>query len=114
LKGEKVSHVREQGAVSFYLEQHFADVGGIASYAGVAKGLDKARLRVLHRSVSQPYFPLVAHGRLGAEQVRAVPLELMALPQSEGGRAVLRSVGIESFDTSTGPRLRALIDWLES
>lgn len=114
LKGEKVSHVREQGAVSFYLEQHFADVGGIASYAGVAKGLDKARLRVLHRSVSQPYFPLVAHGRLGAEQVRAVQLELMALPQSEGGRAVLRSVGIESFDTSTGPRLRALIDWLES
>lgn len=114
LSGEKLSHVREQGAVSFYLEQHFADVGGIASYASVAKTLDKSKLRVLHRSVSQPYFPLIAHSRISAEQVRAVQAELTALNQSDAGRAVLRTVGIESFDTSTGPRLRALVGWLES
>lgn len=111
---EKVNYVREQGAVSFYLEQSFGDIGGIASYSSVAKGLDKAKLRVLHRSVSQPYFPLIAHSRIGAEQVRAVQAELTALSQSESGRTVLRSVGIEAFDTSTGPRLRALLGWLDS
>ena len=114
LASEQVKYVREQGAVSFYLDQGFADVGGIASYSSVAKGLDKAKLRVLHRSVAQPYFPLVAHGRIGAEQVRAVQAELSALPQSESGRAVLRTVGIESFDTSSGARLSALLGWLES
>ncbi len=114
LSQEKVNHVREQGAVSFYLEQNFGDVGGIASYASVAKGLDKAKLRVLHRSVSQPYFPLIAHSRISADQVRTVQTELTTLTQNEAGRAVLRSVGIEAFDTSTGPRLRALIGWLES
>lgn len=110
---EKVQYVREQGAVTFYLEQQFADVGGIASYSGVAKGLEKAKLRVLHRSVSQPYFPLVASPRLTAEQVRAVQAELTALPQTDAGRAVLRTVGIEAFDTASGPRLRALLAWLE-
>lgn len=114
LEKETVNRVREQGAVTFYLQQHFGDAGGIASYSGPAKDLGKARLRVLHRSVAQPYFPLVAHGRLGADQVRAVQAELSALPQSEAGRAVLKGIGIESFDTSTGPRLRSLLGWLES
>jgi ABC-type phosphate/phosphonate transport system substrate-binding protein len=114
LSEEKVNYVREQGAVGFYLEQSFGDVGGIASYSSVAKGLDKAKLRVLHRSVAQPYFPLIAHSRLNADQVRAVQAELSALTQSDAGRAVLRTVGIESFDTSTGPRLRALLGWLDS
>lgn len=114
LKGETVNHVREQGAVVFYLQQGLADAGGIASYSGAAKELGKARLRVLHRSVPQPYFPLVAHGRLGAEQVRAIQSELSALPQSESGRALLKGIGVEVFDTTTGSRLKALPGWLES
>ncbi|MGD9832898.1 MAG: phosphate/phosphite/phosphonate ABC transporter substrate-binding protein [Piscinibacter sp.] len=114
LKNEKVSYVREQGAVVFYLQQRFSDVGGIASYSGAARDLGKARLRVLHRSVAQPYFPLVAHGRIGADQVKAMQAELSALPQNEPGRALLKGIGIEAFDTSTGTRLKALPGWLES
>lgn len=114
LKDEKVNHVREQGAVVFYLQQGFADAGGIASYSGAAKDLGKAKLRVLHRSVPQPYFPLVAHGRLGADHVRAMQAELSALSQSESGRALLRGIGIEGFDVTTGSRLKALPGWLES
>lgn len=114
LKAENVQHVREQGAVVFYLQQGFADAGGIASYSGAAKELGKAKLRVLHRSVPQPYFPLVAHGRLGGEQIRAMQAELSALPNSEPGRALLKGVGIEGFDVTTGARLKALPGWLES
>lgn len=114
LKDEKVNHVREQGAVVFYLQQGFADAGGIASYSGAAKDLGKAKLRVLHRSVPQPYFPLVAHGRLGADHVRAMQAELSALSQSESGRALLKGIGIEGFDVTTGSRLKALPGWLES
>lgn len=114
LGDEKVNYVREQGAVAFYLQQQFADVGGLASYSGAAKELGKAKLRVLHRSVSQPYFPLVAHARLGADQVRAVQAELTALSQSEAGRALLKGIGVEAFDITTGLRLKALPAWLES
>lgn len=111
---EPVQFVREQGAVIFYLGQNLADLGAVASYAGVAKSIDKSGLRVLHRSVPQPYFPLVAGPKVPADQVKAIQAELATLAQTESGRAVLVGIGIEGFDTSTGPRLRALLGWLGS
>lgn len=109
---EPVKFVREQGAVVFYLQNHFADVGAIASYSGAARQLDQAGLRVLHRSVPQPYFPLIAHARLTPEQVAAMQAELTAVDGSEAGQAMLKRIGIEGFDTGTGPRLAALLAWL--
>jgi len=113
LAAEKnVQYVREQAAVTFYLEEKLADVGAIASYSGAAKTLEKSGLRVLHTSAPQPYFPLVAGQRVSPDQVRAVQAELTALPQSETGREVLKTVGIQAFDTGSGERLRGLLGWL--
>lgn len=112
LASEKVQFVREQAAVTFYLDNKFADIGAIASYSGPAKVLDKSGHRVLHRSASQPYFPLVAGKRLSIEQVRAIQAELTALSQTDAGRDVLKAVGVQSFDTTSGDRLRALLGWL--
>ncbi|NCT95957.1 MAG: phosphate/phosphite/phosphonate ABC transporter substrate-binding protein [Comamonadaceae bacterium] len=114
LKAEKVQFVREQGAVQFYLEHKLADVGGVASYSGVARSLDKAGLRVLHRSVMQPYSPMVAGSRLTAEQLQAVQAELRAMDQADAGRGVLKTLGIQGFDTGTGPRVLSLLEWLGS
>lgn len=110
--GEKVQYVREQGAITFYLDNKFADVGAIASYSGPAKTLEKSGHRALHKSVAQPYFPLVAGKRLSPEQVRAVQVELAMLAQSDSGRQILKTIGIQSFDTGSGDRLRALLSWL--
>ncbi|MFT7402562.1 MAG: phosphonate transport system substrate-binding protein, partial [Hydrogenophaga sp.] len=41
LSEEKVERVREQGAIPFYLNNKLANVGGVASYSGVAKSLEK-------------------------------------------------------------------------
>ena len=109
---EKVQYVREQGAVTFYLDNKFADIGAIASYSGPAKSLEKSGFRILHKSGAQPYFPLVAGKRVSPEQVRAVQVKLMNLPQSDLGREVLKTVGIQGFDTDAGERLRALLNWL--
>jgi phosphonate transport system substrate-binding protein len=112
LAREELQHVREQGAVPFYLDNRFADVGAVASYSGPGRALEKSGHRVLHRSTAQPYFPLVAGKRVAPEQLRAVQAELAALPQSEAGREVLKRIGIDSFDITSGERLRALLDWL--
>ncbi len=109
---EKVQYLREQAAVTFYLDQKLADVGAIASYSGPAKSLEKSGHRVLHKSVAQPFFPLVAGKRITPEQVRAIQAELASLGQSESGRAVLKTVGVQSFDASSGERLNALLTWL--
>lgn len=109
---ERHQFVREQGAVVFYIDNGFADVGAIASYSGPGRALAKTGHRVLHRSVAQPYFPLIAGKRVTSEQVRAIQAELRGLPQTAAGREVLQTVGIDAFDTDSGEQLKRLLRWL--
>lgn len=112
LAKEKVQRVREQDSVPLYLSNKLADVGGVASYSGVAKTLEKGGNRVLHKSVAQPYFPLIANQSFTAAQIRAMQAELLALPESGPGREVLQRMGVQGFDTGSEKRLRALLPWL--
>jgi ABC-type phosphate/phosphonate transport system substrate-binding protein len=112
LDKENVQFVREQAAVGFYLDNKFADVGGVASYSGIAKKWEKDGNRILHKSVAQPYFPLVAHKRIRPEQIKAIQAELLALPDSESGQEVLKRIGIQQFDTGSEARMRELLKWL--
>ncbi|AEG92473.1 phosphate/phosphite/phosphonate ABC transporter substrate-binding protein [Ramlibacter tataouinensis] len=113
LAKEKVQYVREQGAVAFYLQNKFADVGGVASYSGVAKKWEKDGHRVLHKSVTQPYFPLIASSKITAKQVDAIKKTLASMTESEADQQVLKTVGIQAFDTQNEQRLRDLLAWLE-
>lgn len=113
LSKENVQYVREQAAVTFYMDNQFADVGAIASYSGPAKKLDKDGFRVLHRSVAQPYFPLVAHAKFKPEQIKAIQMALSSLPDKPGGSEILQRIGIAAFDTGAEERMKGLLDWLE-
>jgi phosphonate transport system substrate-binding protein len=112
IASDRLRRVREQGAVPFYLDNKFADVGVVASYSSVAKSLEKSGHRVIHTSVSQPYFPLVASRQFSVEQVQAMQRALAALPDSDTGRDLLQMIGVKGFDTTSGDRLRALPRWL--
>ena len=113
LEKEKVQHVREQGAVTFYLDNKFADVGGIASYSGVAKKWVKEGGNVvIHKSRPQPYFPLVAGPAITDAQRIEIRKALDAMTQTPADQAVLNTIGIEAFDTTSEARLNALLDWL--
>lgn len=113
LSKENVQYVREQAAVPFYMGNSFADVGAVASYSGPAKKLEQDGFRVLHRSIAQPYFPLVAHSRYKPEQIKAIQRELAALGDKPGGPEILQRVGIAAFDTETEARMKELLGWLE-
>ena len=110
---ERIERVKEQGAIPFYLTNKFGEVGGVASYAGVAKTLEKSGHRVLHASRPQPYFPLVAKDTLSAAQVQSIQKSLLALSGSAEGRTILKDIGIDAFDTSSEQRLKGLLGWLE-
>lgn len=113
LAREKVQYVREQAAVGFFLTNQFADVGAIASYAGLARKLDQDGFRVLHKSVAQPYFPLVASRKFRPEQIKAIQKELLALSSSAEGEETLKRIGIDGFDTGAQERMTELLKWLE-
>ncbi len=112
LAKESVQYVREQEAVAFYVDNGFATVGAIASYSGVARKWVAAGGTILHKSIAQPYFPLIAGKAFGSEQIAAMRKTLADLPGSPDGQAVLKSIGIQAFDTGTEDKLRKLLDWL--
>lgn len=113
LAKENVQYVREQAAVPFYMANNFADIGAIASYSGPARKLDKDGFRIVHGSVTQPYFPLVAHARFKPEQIKAVQKELESLPDAPGGPEILKRIGIAAFDTGSEHRMKELLAWLD-
>lgn len=112
LSKENVRYVREQGAVAMYLQNNFAEAGGLASYSGVAKKWEQDGNRVIHKSVAQPYFPLIASRKIKPADVEAVKKALLAMPDNEADQTVLKTVGIQAFDTTSEQRLRDLLKWL--
>lgn len=110
---DKVKYVREQGAVTFYLKNKFADVGALASYSGAASKWIKEGETVIFKSTPQPYFPLIASGRFSEAQIAQIQRSLTAMANEESGQAVFKTIGIEKFDTSTEKRLRDLLPFLE-
>lgn len=109
---KQMRHVREQGAVAFFLENGFGDVGGVASYSGVGRNWEDKGHRVLHRSAPQPYFPLIAGARVAPADVAAIQKQLVALPDKPAGQAVLKEIGVKAFDVSSKERLATLLAWL--
>lgn len=111
-KEKNVTYVKEQAAVTFYLDNKFADVGAVASYSGVGKNWEKNGDRILHKSVPQPYFPLVAYSKISALQIQSVQRELLALSNTDNGKEVLKRIGVNAFDAGSEAKLRDLPQWL--
>lgn len=58
LEKENVKYVREQSAVTFYMENKFSDVGGLRLYSGASKKWVKDGNRVLHSKRDPALLPL--------------------------------------------------------
>lgn len=108
-KDTKLQYLREQDVLGYAVETGILDAGGVASFSGVARNWEKKGHRVLHRSVKQPYFPLIASpsvSRADAEKVRKV---LVQLAETDGGKEVLQGVGVQGFATGDQERLLKLL-----
>ncbi|MEP7155436.1 MAG: PhnD/SsuA/transferrin family substrate-binding protein [Betaproteobacteria bacterium] len=110
---EKITYAKEQGAEGWTIENKLSDVGGVASYSGVAKNWEKGGQRVLHKSITQPYSPLIAGNRLTPDQVAKLKTVLGDLDKTEDGKKVLSTLGIQGFNPESSERLLALLAWLE-
>lgn len=113
LSKEKVTYVREQSSIGSYLDSSFADVGGVASYSGLATSWQKAGNVVLHKSVTQPYFPLIAGKAVTPQQVQAIQKQLAEVDTIPSGPDILKSIGIAGFDVTGQQRLGDLLAWIE-
>lgn len=113
VKDEKVQYMREQDAVAYSVESGFADIGGVASYSGAARSWEKKGHRVLFRSRSQPYFPLIASKALSEAQVAKLRAAALNLDKTDEGREALKRIGFQGFTETDPQRLIDLLKWLE-
>ena len=113
LRAENITYAKEQGAVGWSVENKVMDVGGVASYSGVAKNWEKSGQRVLHKSIPQPYSPLIAGRRVPGDKLVKLKAALLDLEKSEDGQKILKTLGIEGFNPENSERLLALLAWLE-
>lgn len=111
-KEPKLQYLREQDVVGYSVETSITDIGGVASYSGVARNWEKKGGRILHRSVKQPYFPLVAGPRLSAAEVARLRDALTGLDKTDEGKKVLAGIGIQGFVAGEDKRLLDLLKWL--
>ena len=110
---DNVKYVREQGAVTFYLQNKLADVGALASYSGAAAKWVQEGQTVLFKGRPQPYFPLIASAKISSAQLAQVQRSLVEMGNEESGQVVFKTIGIQKFDISTEQRLRNLLPFLE-
>ncbi len=68
---------------------------------------------MVHRSVTQPFSPLVAAKTVTPKQVQAIQKQLSTIESTEGGPDALKSLGIAGFDVTGEARVRSLLVWLE-
>jgi phosphonate transport system substrate-binding protein len=113
LATENVNYAKEQGAVGWSVESKLSDVGGVASYSGVAKNWEKNGHRVLHKAPPRPYFPIIAHKRVGPEKIAKLQKALDALDDNDDGKKVLQTMGISGYTVEDNKRLLDLLAWLE-
>lgn len=109
----RASYVKEQENVVYQLQNGNAELGGIASYSKALKGIGDAGVRELQRSRPQPYFPLIAGGRISGKQIGDLRKELLKLSDTPAGKEVLARMGIAGFDDGGEQRLGDLLAWLE-
>lgn len=112
LDNEKVNYVREQGAIPFALENGISQVGGIASYSGAYGKWTATGHRVLHESVRQPYFPVIASPALDSVQVGKIREALTGMEGNDTGRGVLKQISVAGFIATEETQLRQLLKWL--
>jgi phosphonate transport system substrate-binding protein len=108
---EKVRSMRDQAAIGWSMENEFFEVGVVNSISGVGRSWEKNGHRVIARSSEVPNMPMIASPQVTEPQLLAVRGALMALAESDDGRALLKKIGVASGFQPAGPQ--AFLDFLK-
>jgi ABC-type phosphate/phosphonate transport system substrate-binding protein len=113
MANEKVRSMRDQAAIGWSMENEFFDVGVVNAISGVGRSWEKNGHRVIARSGDLPNMPMIASPQISDTQLAAVRGALVALADSDGGRVVLKKIGVVTGfqEVSTQPFLE-LLKWV--
>ena len=113
MANEKVRSMRDQAAIGWSMENEFFDVGVVNSISGVGRSWEKNGHRVIARSRELPNMPMIASPQVTDAQFAAVRSALVALADSDGGRVVLKKIGVATgFQEASPQAFLDLLKWI--
>ena len=113
MANEKVRSMRDQAAIGWSMENEFFDVGVINAISGVGRSWEKNGHRVIARSGDLPNMPMIASPQVTDAQLAAVRGALVALADSDGGRVVLKKIGVATGFQEVSPQpFIELLKWV--
>lgn len=113
MANEKVRSMRDQAAIGWSMENEFFDVGVVNSISAVGRSWEKNGHRVIARSRELPNMPMIASPQVTDAQFAAVRGALVALADSDGGRVVLKKIGVATgFQEASPQAFLDLLKWI--
>lgn len=113
MANEKVKAMRDQAAIGWSMENKFFDVGVVNSISGVGRSWEKSGGRVIAKSRELPNMPFIAGPQLSDEQVAKLRAAVIALDGSDGGKAILKKIGLGTgFQAATSQTFLDFLAWI--
>jgi phosphonate transport system substrate-binding protein len=107
---EQVKAMRDQAAIGWAMENKFYDVGVVNAISGIGRTWEKKGGRVIAKSREMPNMPFIASPEISGEQIARLRAAVVALEDTEAGKAILKKIAVPSGFQST--EAKPFLDYL--
>lgn len=105
----KYSHYQE--AVSYSVDNKFADVGVVAP--GQGKAWEKKGGVTLFKSKKLPFWAIIASPKISKGDVSNMQKALIAMENTDEGKAILKKIGVNGWVAGNGQEYVDLVQWID-
>lgn len=106
----QVRYAHYQEAVPYMVEQKFTDVGVVAP--AQARAWEKKGGVTLFKSKPLPFWAIVASPAISANEVGAMQEALVAMENSEEGKAILKRIGVKGWTSGDAKDYVEMMKWI--
>lgn len=106
----QVRYAHYQEAIPYMVEQKFADVGVVAP--AQTKAWEKKGGVTLFKSKKLPFWGIIASPKISANEVAAMQEALIAMENTEEGKAILKRIGVAGWTAGDAKEYVDMLTWL--
>lgn len=111
-KPEQLRYTRYQEAVTFMLENKFADVGIVAP--AQAKAWEKKGGVIFFKSKKLPFWSIIASPKMSKVEIEKMQKALIEMEESEEGKKMLAKIGVKGWVPGKAQDYVDLLNWLSA
>ncbi len=109
-KPEQLQYTRYQEAVTYMLENKFADVGIVAP--AQAKAWEKKGGVIFFKSKKLPFWSIIASPKMSKADVDKMQKALIEMEESDEGKKILAKIGVKGWVPGKAQDYVELLSWL--